>query len=102
MPINQGPQIADFWVGLASIPILGTLITLIFKNRAALSQDILHLQKAIAALELSTAEKHATKEYVNSVEARVMAMHDKLDAKLDKIDEKIGDKLDKIIDKINQ
>ncbi len=96
MPGSQGPQIADFWVGMASIPILGTLVTIIFKSRTALSKDILELQKALAAHQLHAAEKMASKTYVKDVDARFTAMFDKLDDKFDKL----VDKVDKVLERV--
>ncbi len=85
MPGHTGPQLADFWVGMASIPILGTLVTLIFRNRTALSKEILQLTKKLAEHELDVANNRASNGYVKEVEDRVTKLHNKIDGKLDEV-----------------
>ncbi len=84
MPGN-GPQLADFWVGMASIPILGTIVTLVFRNRAALSAEILSLQKSLAQHQLDVATDRASNTYVKDVETRIDKRLNRIDDKLDTI-----------------
>ncbi len=85
MPGNTGSQLVDSWAALASIPILGVLIGLIFRNKTTLSTEILQLTKKLAEHELNVANNRASNSYVKEVEDRVTKLHNKIDGKLDEV-----------------
>ncbi len=85
MPASQGPQLADFWAALASIPFLGVIIGLIFRNKTTLSTEILQLTKKLAEHELNVANNRASNSYVKEVEDRMTKLHNKIDGKLDEV-----------------
>ncbi len=85
MPGHAGSQLADFWAALASIPILGVIITLIFRNKTILSVEILRLHKELAEYKLDSAKNLASNGYVKEVEDRLTKLYNKIDGKLDEV-----------------
>ena len=66
-------NIVDWYGWAASVPILGTLIALIFRNRAKLSAEILRLQKELDEHRLEVAKGYASNSYIQEVEKRLTA-----------------------------
>ncbi len=100
MPASQGPQLADFWAAWASIPFLGVIIGLIFRNKTILSVEILRLNKELAEYKLDSAKNLASNGYVKEVEDRLTKLNNKTDEKHDEVLRLLTCKLDEVLRRI--
>ncbi|MGH6946133.1 MAG: hypothetical protein ACREDZ_02290 [Kiloniellales bacterium] len=64
-------QFAEWYAWAASIPLIGLVIGLAFRNRAKLASEVLRLEKALAEHRLDVAKGYASNEELREVERRL-------------------------------